>query len=814
MKPNLYEFFSSRNAFAVVFFLLCLSPLILIGSIDQNINYSKGAVPSWVKSYDFPLEPVAIKPSQVNLQYLLIDSQRNWEEKIFYRHFVVKALTQNGIEKISQLKIDFDPSYCQVIMHAIRIFRGGEWLDRLENSRHHLIQRETELEQNLYNGDLTLVYFLDDIREGDILEYSYSFVGENPIFSSHYTDWAYLQREFSVEKITHRFLANPDLSFLIKPVNIEIEPQIKNLTPSLREWTWEAVDTPLYSSEPDQPIWYSLLAHIEMSQYRTWGDVAQKLLPIFKLPEGFAQSIPSEMNDLIIKWKEVAKDSSDRALLALRFVQDEVRYQGIEEGMGAFQPTDPRLVFQRRFGDCKDKTFLLHALLQLLEIPSTPLLVHSSRGKQLPDVLPNPRLFNHLVLQLEIDGEIYYVDPTLSLQGGTLLTNPFPDYYWGLLLSNKSENLTLLPELILKYPTEIDTTFVLESEDSASLKIKSVFYDSKADRVRRSVKWDGLERMTEEGLSYLQEVYGKCAIDAPIEVSDDRESNRLTLIESYRLSTQKLSDKKALEVFSFTLRSYLHDRINPERSSPYELTYPLWVKEHIRVENPLYQWKTFAEENKREHESLFFILSTRIHKNSADFNFELRHLQDHVPKDSLHAYWQIVKAINREGPGRMTIASFPSTKKNVDSYALFFIGCIVWPVLYAFSREKRLTQDFLSFYLIRFRIFYFAIVVLSVVCTGHYFQKLPFIGLYLFCINIYSINIILKRSVKLVLFLQGIVALTALFICSLLFIKKDIHLPEILAFITCCLYLIPCFIEIKKIKVFLLQEKKLYESAK
>lgn len=794
----------------IVFFILCLSPLFLIGAAeDQNARHSKGASPSWIKSFDVPLEPVPIKPSQVNLQYLLLDSQRNWEEKTFYRHFIVKALTQNGIEKISQLKIDFDPSYCHVIVHAIRIFRGGEWFDRLENSRYNLIQRETELEQNLYNGDLTLVYFLDDIREGDIIEYSYSFVGENPIFSSHYTDWAYLQREFSVERMVHRFLSHPNLPFLIQAVNTEIKPQIRDLTPSLREWSWEAVDTLPYSSEPDQPIWYSLSAHIEMSQYRTWGDVAQKLLPIFTLAEGFAQSIPSEMNDLIRKWKEVAKDLSDRALLALRFVQDEVRYLGIEEGMGAFQPTDPRLVFQRRFGDCKDKTFLLHALLQLMEIPSTPLLVHTSRGKQLSDVLPNPRLFNHLVLQLEIEGKIYFVDPTSSLQGGTLLTNSFPNYYWGLLLTDKFENLTLLPEIILKNPTEIDTSFILESEDSAKLKIKSTFYDSRADRLRRLFKWDGVKAISDESLSRFRKEYGEVTLDALIEFSDDRDNNIFTMIESYHLPTEKLSDKKVMEVFSYILRSYLDNRINPQRSSPYELSYPLWVKEHIHIENPFIQWKFFEELYEKEHESLLYTLSTHIEKTDAYYNLELKHLKDHVPKDSLRDYWQTVREIEQNRLRRITIAFLPVVTKSISPSIIFSaVGIMMWILLNIFSPQKRITQDFLSFHLINFKKYYLINISLSFGFFLNYsfvfISAIIFVFIILFICN----NILVKRSIRLVLFLHWLIGCTLLFQSLFLFKNAELHLGEIVAFATCCFYASAGFIALNKARICLQQEKK------
>jgi len=677
--------------FRFIIFTLSLFPFLLNGSnIDQIAKHSKGDAPSWVKLLDFPLDAVPIKPSQVNLQYLLIDTQKNWEEKTLYRHFVIRTLTQSGIERISQVRVDFDPSYNQVVMHAIRVFRDGKWLDRLENARHNLIQRETDLEQNLYNGDLTLVYFLEDIREGDLIEYSYSLKGASPLLSSHYTDMVYMQRDFSVEKITHRLLGHPDLAFLIKPVNTVIEPNICDLSPTLREWSWEASDTLPCSYEADQPIWHNPPAHIEMSQYQSWEEVAKKFYPLYILPSDFAQSIPAEIRVLVEQWKASTPEASKRALLALRFVQDQVRYLGLEEGIRAFLPTDPRLTFQRRFGDCKDKTFLLHALLQLMDIPSKPLLVHSRHGKRLPELLPTPLAFDHLVLQLEMDETLYYVDPTYSLQGGSLQTNFFPDYEWGLLLSNDSKELIPLPRVIFKNPTEVDTSFTLESEDIAHLKIKSIVYDFTADRLRRFIEWNGLKKLEEDSLSTMQEIYGAVTLDAPIKIIDDREYNRAILIESYCLPTQPISDKKLMTVFSYIQRYYLEDQINPERASPYQLRYPLWIKERIHIDNPFSRWNNFKGNYKAEHESILYTLSTRMEKNKATFNLELQHLQDHIPKSSLRDYWRIVNEIKRKGPPRLIISSLSSPEEDFDPGligVMVFFGLVL--VVNLIRRKRR-----------------------------------------------------------------------------------------------------------------------------
>lgn len=795
-----------------IFFILYFPPLFLTGfALDHLAHHVKDAPPSWVKFYDFPLEAVSVKPSQVNVQHLLIDTQRNWDEKTLYLHFAVKTLTQNGVEAISQLHIDFDPFHTQVIVHAIRVFREGKWFDRLENSRSNIIQREKELEQNLYHGNLTLIYFLDDIREDDIIEYSYSLAGGSPFFASHYADMVYLQRDFPVEKIVHRLLGHPDLSFLIKPVNLSIEPKIADLSPSLREWVWEAVDTPAYNYESDQPIWHNPPAHIEMSQYKTWGEIARKLATLYTLPPDFIESAPSEMLALVETWKTSTTDLSKRALLALRFVQDKIRYLGIEEDMGAFQPTSPNVTFQRRFGDCKDKTFLLHALLHLMDIPSKPLLVHSSRGKRLSEMLPMPFLFDHIVLQLEIDSRTYWADPTLSLQGGSLETNFFPNYEWGLLLTENTETLTDLPKTVFTHPTEIDTSFLLESEDSARVTIKSVFHDSRADRFRRFLEWSGAKKISEDSLANMQEIYGAVTLNSPSEILDDRENNILTLTEFFRLPTQKNSDKKMIEIFSYTLRNYLDSHVNPERASPYGISYPLWVKEHVHIESPFIQWTAFEENYTQEHESLFYALSTRVAANSTDFHFELKHLQDHIPQTALRDYWTLVNDIYRNAPPKINVVALQTPGKKV-SFTLFcsVAGLVIWPLLYLTSRKKRPTQDFLSFQLGKFRKFSSVIIILTAIFVNDSPAQAATTAIVMTLgIGILCNYVVLQRSVKFSLFLQGFLWFIACILFSYIFTETGTQFSEkILAFIACCLYLGPSSFILHKVKSLLLKEQK------
>ncbi|MFS8562810.1 MAG: DUF3857 domain-containing protein [Rhabdochlamydiaceae bacterium] len=461
---------------------------------EGNAQHSVGEIPEWVKPYECPVNEISVKPSQINVQCILFDYQENRDAKTSYHHMAVKALSPSGVDNISQLQIHFNPAYYQVVVHAIRVLRNGNWSDRLEDAKQSILQRETGLDQNLYHGNLTLVYFLNDIQEGDVVEYAYSILGEDPLHASHYTNIFYFQEEESIEKMVYRLLASPSFSFRTKSMNVDIEPQITDISPFVREWIWESAETPPYVYEPGQPIWHNPISQIQISQFANWGEVAQKECLLYRLPSDFLETIPLDMQALVEEWMDKAQDSETRALLALRFVQDKIRYLGIEEGAGAVEPRPPRLTFQRRFGDCKDKTVLLHALLALMDIDSTPLLVQSKGGGRLPEALPMPFLFDHVVLQLKINGKFYFVDPTINLQGGSLENNYFPNYGWGLLLDRNTKELTPLPEPSMVTPITIETSIILTSEDRAYLKIETVLRDSEAEMGRSWVERLGVKK--------------------------------------------------------------------------------------------------------------------------------------------------------------------------------------------------------------------------------------------------------------------------------------------------------------------------------
>ena len=66
-------------------------------------------------------------------------------EKSEYVRRSYKVLSESGVQDNSQVTIQYDPSFQQLIIHSIQIIRDGQIINKLEPAKIKTIQQETDL---------------------------------------------------------------------------------------------------------------------------------------------------------------------------------------------------------------------------------------------------------------------------------------------------------------------------------------------------------------------------------------------------------------------------------------------------------------------------------------------------------------------------------------------------------------------------------------------------------------------------------------------------------------------------------------------
>ena len=123
--------------------------------------------------------------------------------------------------------------------------------------------------------------------------------------------------------------------------------------------------------EDELPSWYEPWDDIQVTEFASWNEVAQWADEMFQIDQHSLDAVRLE----VARIKAEHKTREEQITATLRFVQDDIRYLGIEMGPNSHQPHQPWETLESRWGDCKDKTLLLVAMLRELGVDAHPALV-------------------------------------------------------------------------------------------------------------------------------------------------------------------------------------------------------------------------------------------------------------------------------------------------------------------------------------------------------------------------------------------------------------------------------------------------------
>ncbi len=197
--------------------------------------------------------------------------------------------------------------------------------------------------------------------------------------------------------------------------------------------------------------------------------------------------------------KEVG-ESDDPLKAALEIAGKGIRYASYSTGKNTHLPHSIEHTLNNRYGDCKDKSTLLLAMLRELGIPAYAALVATERTQPSSLTVPSIGYFDHMVVCADIDGERCF-DPTDTYTGPATT----PDWIQGKVRLNILPDAK--PDVIpkAKYRWRFSTYSDLEFLDSGDQKetLTRVFNGEYAAWTRSSLA--GLN--TEEQEQWLAEVY-------------------------------------------------------------------------------------------------------------------------------------------------------------------------------------------------------------------------------------------------------------------------------------------------------------------
>ncbi len=651
--------------------------------------YRLAPAPQWVlpraAEYDAPIPADDIDNGSF---YVLFDRQvrvlAGGDEA--YTHIAVKVATPAGVDGNSQVDMTLDPDWQRLALHFVRIVRDGKAIDQLGRARISEFAQESEREEQIYNGNWTVNLLLSDLRVGDVVEYAYTTYSRPALFADHYWDHVATTWTDPVRYQRLRILYPATRALRYRRYGETQAPHAATLGAE-RELAWEWHDVPAVRAESDTPAWHEPWSAIEFTDLPDWGAVVKLAAPLYDLPDAAMQKLTAplpapqltpRLAAAIESVRASARTPAERLLQTLRFVQDDIRYTGIEIGEGSHRPRPPELVLETRFGDCKDKTLLMVTMLRALGIEAVPVLVHSDQGAALDERLPTPYAFNHVIARARLAGRDYWLDGTNSNQKGALGALAQPSFGWGLPLQQGAQALVAMPRQANNASGwSVATTLDLRggADAPARLSIASSYRGDSADAMRRDL--DAMSRSEREAkyLNYYAALYPGIRRLRNYDIHDDVATNTLRISEDYVVDGvfARSREGRALTLSADEIEPYTHLPETRLRRTPLAIAYPLQLAQEFTVLLPP-GWSADTSSMRIDNPAFRYSSSARLEQRTLHLRYDYVALHDHVDVVAIPQFFRDVTQMKNDLGYRLGVGESGVGARRLPQVAIAALG--------------------------------------------------------------------------------------------------------------------------------------------
>lgn len=559
---------------------VCASP----AHAGEEIIYAD--VPAWVVAPDLD---TALEKEET---LVLIDRQVRMEDGVVHDYYDV-AIKMENPQVVTQLgtpQFQWQPDKGDLHVHRIEIIRDGEVIDVLAgDAKLEVIRRERQLERRLIDGMLTGTMAVPGLRVGDVLRMTHSVTKRDQALDGQMQVLQAIlpePMEMGYGRIRVSWPEGERMRYQATRGFDLPQPRTEDGYTSL------AVEFPipeLDAMPDDAPGRYNKPPLLQVGTYDSWRDLSAQMSSHFTT-EGTIDP-DGEIAARIAEIEAKTDDPLERAALALQTVQDDVAYHLNGLDGGNYLPQQPEDTWELRYGDCKAKSLLLLAMLREMGIESEAVLVHSNSGDWVPEMLPMPGNFDHMIVHATIGGEDYWLDGTNS--GVRLATiGEVPPFHNALPL--REAGAELMP-MVQRWPTVPDRTAVVEVDHSAGFDYPAMFSidvtleGTMATRLRDPAEESDRNKVLDFASSFARSLVGTNFVkDANVSFDEDSGQARLEAEGvtyswwEFERGRAKLTPYVSSNDFAFS-----PDRARREwRDIPYQSGGPVRLREDLRIELP------------------------------------------------------------------------------------------------------------------------------------------------------------------------------------------------------------------------------------
>ncbi|GFD89544.1 hypothetical protein KUL152_17700 [Tenacibaculum sp. KUL152] len=625
---------------SVFTFVAIVIGLFSFGALSaESEGYRNTPTPDWVKKRVLDTTtPIPVDLISSGVFYRVVDDQikvTREGEKQYYTRIAQTVANAKGLDGSSQIEIHFDPTYESLLIHDISVVRDGERVSRLESADISLFNSEQDFERRIYDGTITYNAILDDVLVGDTVDFSHSIIGSNPVYRGIFSTGRTLVWNIPVEDQYHRVLWGKSSPLYVSQRNGQT-PVTKTQSDGFTDYSVHIEMVPPQQFDNQSPDWFLPRHQINYTEMPSWQAVNEWAMILYQ-DLGVDDSVRAIAQDI----KNQTTSTEAQLAKALSYVQNNIRYVGIEIGANSHIPTPSKDTLRLKYGDCKDKSVLLLAIMRELGITGFPALVNTEIGKSLDKLPPAVTRFDHVIVNAIIDDKLLWLDPTMTDQFGPLDNLYQPDFGYALVVRENEKSLTQMNATSISN-IDVMETYVIPKDikENAQLYVESQYLGRQAQRIVSNYEEDGAASLEKQYLEYYQRAFPNAAVATPLSLVVNAENGRATLNEHYVIENAFTESEHGFEMdfYATDVRNQLTKPKVINRNAPYARSFPMDVANTIKLQFADDSWAFDNEEFSEDNPFFKYHYSATYKDKTLTLSYQYSAKKDHVPADEIEDY--------------------------------------------------------------------------------------------------------------------------------------------------------------------------------
>lgn len=231
----------------------------------------------------------------------------------------------------------------------------------------------------------------------------------------------YLNSYVPVKKSEYTVVVNKNIKIAYKiygAAGINIDFQQKKNGGQVT-YTWKVNNVAEYKTEKNAPNISYYEPHIivyitHIKDKPLLANPAGLYKWYYSMVKNVNKDVLPEIKALVDTLVKDAKTEQEMAKIIFHWVQSNVKYIAIEDGLSGFIPRSANEVYKNRYGDCKDMTSMIVTMFKMANIPTYLTWIGTRKLPYTYQDVPTPMVDNHMIATAKIAGKNVFLDATDS----------------------------------------------------------------------------------------------------------------------------------------------------------------------------------------------------------------------------------------------------------------------------------------------------------------------------------------------------------------------------------------------------------------